>query len=368
MRFKYINKYLITLLTSSLLTMTVFAQTGASTSDKAITKPIGAYSSVVGEGAAMAHPQALGGLIRVKWNELESVKGEFDWDLVYRQIERMDLYSENKFWSLAIIAGKESPEWLYDEVPSFEIPSQQGNLRIPKFWNQDVQMHLADLAGALAIEFGDDPRLMLVYLPQMTSNGVEGHFNGVPYDTLEAAGLTPERWIDAVIEAATSFAVALPDKAIAVEVHTILGESDIPEAIINELWEDPQLNQRVGAAMWWISGKEDYQADLVDVLREFPGDIYGQVIGRSDQLDRFEGEDYASVFEQAKELGMRYIEPWEYEFRNNTHDELLEDFNLWALSNFDPEENCTRRQQRHLKKHMPNRFFKKWRHRKNCLL
>jgi hypothetical protein len=86
--------------------------------------------------------------------------------------------------------------------------------------------------------------------------------------------------------------------------------------------------------MWWISGKIDYQSDLVRAIERFPGDIYGQVIGRSDQAYRFPGGDYSAVFEQAEELGMRYIELWNYEFENHTHDGQLEAFNIYCKKQF----------------------------------
>ena len=76
-----------------------------------------------------------------------------------------------------------------------------------------------------------------------------GHFNGVPMTTREAADLSPNHWIAAVTDATTSFALALPNKAIAVEVHTVLEDSTITETIIHQLWDDPQLDQRVGAAL-----------------------------------------------------------------------------------------------------------------------
>lgn len=299
-------------------------------------KPTGIYSSSISRGEALANEHALGALIRVKWNELEPSPGEFNWALIEDQINNMDDFSEGKLWSLAIIAGKESPQWLYDEAEFFVVNSMLGEISIPKYWDPQVQHRLQELALALAYEYGDDPRMSLVYLPQMTSNGVEGHFNGVPISTLEAAGMTPDNWITAVTSAATSFALALPNKAIAVEVHTLLGDSFIAESIINHLWDDPALGQRVGAAMWWLSGKESYQSELLDALREFPGDIYAQVIGRSDQPDRFLNGDYATLFTQAKELGIRYIEPWEMELSYHTHDQLFEDFNQWSWTHFEP--------------------------------
>lgn len=94
--------------------------------------------------------------------------------------------------------------------------------------------------------------------------------------------------------------------------------------------DDPVYEGRVGLGMWWISGKTSYQPELVEMLKKYDGDLYGQVIGRSDQTDRFEKGDYATVFSQARELGMRYIEPWNYEFEKHTHDDLMEAFNRYC--------------------------------------
>ncbi|PCI43193.1 MAG: hypothetical protein COB51_11855 [Moraxellaceae bacterium] len=301
--------------------------------DSGIFKPVGTYTGFIDSGFSLSHSQAIGGLVRVRWGEIEPSNDHYDWQLITDQVEKMDAFSQGKPWSLAIAGGKEAPAWLYDEgVASYQVvTARSGEVKLPKFWDENLQFHLADFANDLAARFGDDERLILIYLPQMTVNGVEGHFNSVDYEVLEAAGLTADVWIDAVKDAAVNFALAFPTKAIAVELHDILGSAEIPIAIMNELWNDPQLGHRVGVGMWWISGDEQaYQQDLLNALELFPGDIYGQIIGRSDQVDRFP-EGYVAVFEQAKKIGMRYIEPWNYEFLHFTQDEALQDFNEWAF-------------------------------------
>ena len=103
------------------------------------------------------------------------------------------------------------------------------------------------------------------------------------------------------------------------------GLSEIPVYIMNELWGDPSLQYRVGVVMWWISGDDSgFQADLLAAMEKYPGDIYAQVVGRPDQVNCF-SNGYAAVFEQARRLGVRYIEPWDYEFVNFTSDNLFED-------------------------------------------
>ncbi|UMB61395.1 hypothetical protein MHL31_04120 [Lutibacter sp. A80] len=254
-----------------------------------INKPKGVYTSSFGNEAALDNNQVNGALIRVTWKDIEPYEGVFDFSSIeqYRNI----IKTRNLKWSLAIIAGGDSPNWLIDSigVDYFEITGIDSTLkRIPKIWDASVNERFALLAEALSNNYADDEDLTLIYVPQMTVNGIEGHFNGVSTNQLLNAGLTSNNWVNAVKETAIIFANAFTEKAIAVEVHDIMGETEIPNRIITDLWNEPSLEHRVGAAMWWISGKTTYQPNLVNALIEFPGDIYAQAIGRSDQTSRFE--------------------------------------------------------------------------------
>jgi len=292
-----------------------------------IIKPKGLYASSVGSGNALNNSEARGSLVRVKWSELEPQQGVFDFSKIDSQVEIIK--AAGKEWSLGLIGGSSSPSWLIEEsgADSFEILFRGDPVIIPKIWDAVVNEKLAILAETLANKYNNDTTLILVYIPQMTSNGIEGHFNGVQSDVLLNAGFTSDLWVESVKETARIFANAFTNKAVAVELHEILQDVSIPERIMNDLWNDPSLEQRVGAAMWWLSGKTSFQNNLVNALTAFPGDIYAQVIGRSDQSDRFENDDYTTVFLQAKTIGIRYVEPWEYEFVNDTFPNEMKDFN-----------------------------------------
>nr|WP_320021021.1 hypothetical protein [uncultured Draconibacterium sp.] len=301
-----------------------------------ITKPKGLYTSSFGNETALDNDQVNGSLIRVKWSEIEPNKGIYDFSGIeqFREI----IKERNLKWSLGILAGGDSPLWLTESIGAdyFEINGINNTVkRIPKIWDTRVNERLTLLAEALSDEYNEDEDLVLVYVPQMTANGIEGHFNGVTTDELLDAGLTADNWVNGVKETARIFANAFTKKAIAVEVHDIMEDTSIPNRIMTDLWNEPSLNHRVGAAMWWISGKNIYQPNLVNALIDFPGDIYSQAIGRSDQLSRFENNDYTTIFEQAQTIGIRYMELWEYEFVNNTFPQELERFNDYANTNFE---------------------------------
>lgn len=301
-----------------------------------IFKPKGLFSSSFGNESALDNNQVKGSLIRVKWSDIEPNEGVYDFSTIDQFL--IAIKSRNLKWSLGIIAGGDSPDWLIDSfgVEYFEINGFDNTTkRIPKIWDSKVNEKLTYLAQALEKAYAKDEDLVLVYVPQMTANGIEGHFNGVTNTELINAGFTADKWVNSVKETAKIFANSFSNKAIAVEVHDIINDTSIPNRIITDLWNDNSLNKRVGAAMWWISGKTTYQPNLINVLSDFPGDIYAQAIGRSDQIERFKDDDYTSIFSQAQTIGIRYIELWEYEFVNNTFPTAFENFNNYTHLTFE---------------------------------
>jgi len=295
----------------------------------------GIYSSSFGNPTALDDANVRGALIRVKWNVLEAVQGVYDFSSI--DTEREEITSRGLDWSLAIIAGGDTPDWMIDTlgVDFFDIttPSLEDK-RVPKMWDSSIPNDkLRLLLFALAEEYGDDDSLRLVYQPQYTVNGIEGHFNGVTDSELLGFGFTADAWVDGTIENSRNISDAFGNKNSAVELHYILSTTVIADRIIDELTADSTLTQ-VGIASWWLSGKTSFQPDLITSMTAFTGDKYAQVIGRSDQTFRFEDDDYTTIFPQAMGIGFRYIEAWEFEFINDTFPTEFADFNTWADANF----------------------------------
>ena len=311
-----------------------------------VEKPFGTFSSMITPKSA-AHPLCKGLLIRTTWTELEPSKGKFDFSDIDRQIETAERNSSNKkdlVFSLAISAGlggksdkPNYPLWLVEEgVQTMPIKFRAKDGRVPKMWDPVFQKRLKILADAVSKKFARDKRLKLVYVPQATANGIEGHFNGNSYSDLEKNGLNEKTWVSAVKQAAMSFADSFPTCAIAIEVHEVLGSYKIPMKILTDLNKDRKYGDRIGAGMWWLSGGVKYQPDLVEALKKYSGDIYGQVIGNSSQPYRFgdKSEDYRKVFEQAIELNVRYLEVWNFEFDHKTQDGNIEKFNKFTQDKY----------------------------------
>ena len=319
-----------------LLTFQVKAQT--------IYKPKGCSASV-GPGVSsvvLQNPQDRYQLITIKWSDIEVSPGVFTFTNLQNQINTITSY--NKKYALAIASGGTgSPPWLIDTLNAPYINYLfQGTIpsRLPLWWDSIVQQRLSLMVTALGNQFANDSSLALVYITQMTANGNEGHLNGINMTTMYSNGFTPTNWINAAKQTAYYYTTSFPNKAIAFEVHDVDGSNVIPSTIINDLYNDATLCQRVGAAIWWLSGKTTYQTNLLTTLQNFPGDKYAQLIGRSNQPERFQDGLIETAFIQAKQLGIRYIEPWLYEYQNNTINNTLLDFNNWADLNFTSYDTC----------------------------
>ena len=321
---------IITLLVSCKKDDTTTPQT--STPAEIVAKPKGIFSSSGGtSNTILNHSETRGVLIRAFWKDIEATEGNFNFNAVDYQLNA--LKGKGKKYSLAIIAGGPgSPDWLITQknAPFFNYTFRGLPYKLPLIWDNTVLTYLGKFADKLAEKYNSDTSLQLVYIPQMTANGVEGHLNGFNQTAFASAGYTETKWIDASLQNAKKFANVFTKKALAFEVHDLFSSTNPASTIISNLWNDNTLNHRVGAAMWWISGNTTYQPNLITVLQNFPGDIYCQVIGRSDDTPRFPNGDYTKVFEQAKLIKARYIEPWEYEFGITNWDATFRNFNLYS--------------------------------------
>lgn len=297
-----------------------------------VVKPSGIFSSAGStSNTVLNHSETRGVLIRAFWKDIESQEGHFDFASIDNQINAVK--AKGKKYSLSILAGGiGSPDWLITQknAPFFNYLFRGNPYKLPLIWDNTVLTYLGKLAEKLAEKYNSDTSLLLVYIPQMTANGVEGHLNGFNQISFSNAGYTETRWIDASLQNARKFATCFSKKALAFEVHELFGSSAPASSIILNLWNDNTLNHRVGAAMWWISGNTTYQPNLITVLQNFPGDIYCQVIDRSDNTSSFPNGNYSSVFEQAKQLRARYIEPWDYEFGISNWNSTFQNFNHYC--------------------------------------
>lgn len=324
-------------------TFIVIALLSNSTFSQVIVKPIGSFAGTNGTNpAVLSHAETRGVLVTEKWANIEQTPGVYNFATLDNKINIVK--AAGLKYSLAIPAGAfGSPDWLIDSLNvgyhSFQYQNQ--TWRLPLWWDSICSQKLTALITQMGNRYASDSMLSHVYVSQMTVNGVEGHLNGVVLSAFANDGFTNQKWITSAKATTYDFANSFPDKPIVFEVHEIDNDTIVPAAIMNDLTNDLDLCDRVGLGMWWISGKTTYQTDLIDFIYNFKGDKYAQVIGRSDQPQRFKDGLYSTVFTQAKLLNIRYIEPWPYEFQYQTNDSLIQDFNVWSDANFSPVDTCS---------------------------
>jgi len=306
------------------------------------TKPIGCFAGTNGINAeVLSHEESGGSLLIAHWGDIEPSPGVFDFTALQEKIDLIT--SSGKKYALAVGAGTfGSPEWLLNDpdIPTISFNYQNNDFILPFWWDEYVLQRMDLMINRIGEEFSEDESLSHIYITQMTTNGVEGHLNGVDMNTYKQLGFTNDKWIEAAQHTTATFVDAFPNHPLVFEIHEIDRDTIVPALLMDYFYNNPAYCQRLGLGMWWISGKTSYQTNLIEYIREFEGDKYAQVIGRSDQPQRFQDSMYSTVFAQAKELGFRYIEPWPYEFQHHTHDELFEDFNAWAEANFTSLDSC----------------------------
>lgn len=271
-----------------------------------------------------------GVLIRVYWKDLESSPGNFNWNLIENQLTYIKKY--NKQWSLAVLAGSFSPSWIYQSpynVNYMNLTFRGNPVKVPLIQEQPLQSRLKLLIDALGNRFGNDPSLKLIYLPQMTLNGVEGHFNGISNNTLESQNFSQNDWITYSLEDLRYLASKFPNKKVAIELHEILGSSKVAKDLMDSIISNKEQNQ-IGVAIWWLSGRDDYQKDILDLFKSFTnqkGSIYAQLIADLSTPSSFYLNDFKTAFTQAKEIGIYYIEVWNTDVVRSDWFDFFQDFN-----------------------------------------
>lgn len=301
-----------------------------------VAKPRGIFTAQALPGSsdkALDRADCRGALVRISWDDIEPQCDSFDWALLDSYVAAVT--DKGKQFSLAILGGpRGTPAWLINAAEDrYQINFRGVQYVTAAGWDAYYLQRLATMAKALADRYAGNPLLRLVYVTQATANGVEGHFNGTSTATLAAQGFTADKWVACSKAAAWSFARAFPQHAVAFEVHDVLDTHTIPAQIVTEL--HAESGGQIGAAMWWIRGDTDYQPELIDFLRGFSGDIYAQCIGKSNDTGRFAtAYEYLAIIDQAKALGVRYLEPWPYEFTGGFFSAEFSEFNDWADATF----------------------------------
>jgi len=305
-----------------------------------ISKPTGVFTNYNGSKSILKNENINGFLIKIKWNQLEKNEGEYDFSIIDSKIKKIKFFK--KSWSLAILAGPHSPKYLKRNADFFLYKSPKGLKKIPKYWDGNAQEAIRRLMTVLARKYNNDPSLKLVYVPQMTADGISSNFKTIrePYKELYDNGFTKDKWISAVIESSIYTASAFSNKAIALEIQELAGNHEIAKEVLLTLYNDKNIGDRLGASIWWLNGEKDKQKDLFELLKKYQGDIYIHISGNSSQTWKFGYRGFHYIFWQAKDLGARYIEIDNYEIKKETSEKHIKNFNKYTDKKFLPKKKA----------------------------
>jgi len=299
-----------------------------------IVKPTGVYAKYSGKRSILRNEDIDGFLITVKWNELENIEGEYDFSIIDSKIKKIEFY--NKSWALAVRAGPHSPKYLKRKAEFFLYNAPNGAKKIPNYWDGNSQESIRRLMVVLARRYNHNPYLKLVYVPQMTPDGVSSKFKTIkePYKELYDAGFTKDKWIASIVESSIYTATSFSNKAIAVEIQEVAGDHETAIEILRTLYNDKNIGDQIGASLWWLSGDIDKQKDLFEILKNYQGDKYVHISGNSSQSWKYGYRGFHYIFWQAKELGARYIEIDNYELKNESSEKHIKSFNTYSDKKF----------------------------------
>jgi hypothetical protein len=103
------------------------------------------------------NPKVDGLSLRIRWSTVQPNRNRFDFDLIDRLSQHAR--QRGKVWTLRIMAGTNSPNWL--DCPTYS----DGDGTFPLPWCPELKSEFDRLMLALGREYADDPLLVMVHVP-----------------------------------------------------------------------------------------------------------------------------------------------------------------------------------------------------------
>jgi hypothetical protein len=293
-------------------------------------------------------PYLTGVLVRAHWREVEPAEGRFDWAPLRRDIELARKHGKKV--TLALAGGPATPDWVYAAgAQAFEYtfmnphsPRGGRSERIPLPWDSVFIAKWTNTIAALGREFGSDPAVTLVHITGSSKNGFELQ---LPEERGRTPGERGGRWIEVGFTAAQfeagwksvieAFGRSFPGKALDLEIHPVLGDSEIPRRLAKYGYD--RLGKRFGTFGGWLSGKpRAWDTDLRDIMMEqsrLSFSNYQLIANETRQPDRLGPGGLIGAIRTGIAEGARYFEIWEADAKNPQFDDALLAIRKELLSN-----------------------------------
>jgi hypothetical protein len=264
-----------------------------------------------------------GFLVRVGWDDLESAKGVYDFTLLDGELEAASRLGKKV--SLGIVNGPHAPAWLYPEGTSFvEISARGRTIKLPVPWDENYLAAWTRFIQKLGEHLRGSPNLTLVHITHSTINGFEMPLAFSPDEerVWQSQGYSADKLIRSWKTVIDAFTKAFPETPLDVEVHPVLRDDSVAQAVVD--YGFAVCPSRFGVfAAWWSAVNTKFYFGMFSLIQKAGSKTFAaaQMVA-SQSPNRFGpkggiGEGgLTQAFEIGRQNGMNYFEVWETDLQN----------------------------------------------------
>ncbi|MDX2172198.1 MAG: T9SS type A sorting domain-containing protein [Bacteroidota bacterium] len=196
-----------------------------------------------------ALPFVKGILVRVAWNLIEPTEGAYNWSLIDNQISAANSY--NKKISLAIGNGKAIPNWVYTagaQQLTATVPFL-GAINIATPWDATYLTKWKNFVQALGNRYKNDTTIVLVYITNSSTNGIEMQVPTTVTPSWNSIGYTTTKMIASWDTIVNAFDAAFPNHFLSNDFHPVNGSNVVADSVY--IYANSKIGARYGASAWW---------------------------------------------------------------------------------------------------------------------
>ena len=197
-----------------------------------------------------------GGLIRVRWEDLQLTEGgAWDFTVINTQVAIHE--ANNKPFNLLVADSFNAPDWVYAGATNrFQYTFQSVLRDTAVIWDSYYQTHKGNLVAELGRVYDSHPLLRTIYFTYAAmTNGAEFHWRISPFtDYTNLSGFTEEVHKQATRDIFDMYAAAFPTTHIAFDIHAVNSSDVWAQQLYDYAYS--KVGTQVGVAMWWLKSKE----------------------------------------------------------------------------------------------------------------
>ena len=172
---------------------------------------------------ALSNPYIRGVALQIRWRDIEPVEGQPNWSKLDQLFAAAE--SSKKWVQLLIFPGFFTPPWAMADAKTVTFPIQygpgKGTLeRLPLPWDTVYLGHWFDFLQKLGLRYGESPAFRVVAAAGPTSVSAEFTLPHKPEEIQkwEAAGYTPEKYVEAWHRVFEAYAAGFPHQYVSLSL------------------------------------------------------------------------------------------------------------------------------------------------------